>query len=48
MILAQARGGAHGGGRGGLGEAVRIGGSLHIFINDLKDWGKQHANETCG
>lgn len=27
--------------------AVRIGGSLHIFINDLKDWGKQHANETC-
>lgn len=27
--------------------AVRIGVSLHIFINDLKDRGKQHANETC-
>lgn len=40
MIPAQAKGGAPGG-------AVRIGGSLHIFISGLRDWGKQHANETC-
>lgn len=30
-------------GVGGVGTGV----SLRIFINDLKDRGKQHANETC-
>lgn len=39
MIPAQAR-------EGHLVGAVRIGGSLPIFISDLKDWCKQRANET--
>lgn len=34
-------------GRGHVVGAGRIGVSLCIFINDLKDRGKQHANETC-
>lgn len=33
--------------RGRVVGAVRLGGSLRILINDLKDRGKQHANETC-
>lgn len=38
---------ARGHGRGHVVGAARIGVSLRIFINDLKDRGKQHANETC-
>lgn len=33
--------------RGRVVGAVGLGGSLRILINDLKDRGKQHANETC-